>query len=225
MPTHDMNRMIIFDDGLSQLGVMTDLRAAFEVRTGMYTTAARIAAHHPKTLAGYWVPEHLAAVVASRANAPVNTLPEEEIIYCVSGRWALPDPNLQLKVGEVAVEEASGHVVAALLRRADAEYFLTTGQLHERAHLRRMAQRVLYKYPWDIIARYQQTIPHDIASVRMLAARVPRHGVSIIGDNPVEVHQSAAVSPGVVYDAQNGPIVVHENAVVRPNCVLPLNPN
>jgi hypothetical protein len=47
-----MHRMIIFDDGLGQLGPMADLRASFEVRTGMFTTGRRIVMHRPKTLAG-----------------------------------------------------------------------------------------------------------------------------------------------------------------------------
>src|SRR5262245_1188723 len=160
-----MHRMIIFDDGLGQFGPMTDLRAAFEVRTGMFTTAGRIAAHRPKMLAGYWVPPRLRALVAERANAPVNILPNEEVLQCVSGRWSMPDPSLDLAVGEALVEEATGHVIAAVLRRADAEYFLNTGQLHERAQTQLLDRRVLYKFPWDILLSIKQTIAHDIMSL------------------------------------------------------------
>ncbi|MCZ6492461.1 MAG: putative sugar nucleotidyl transferase, partial [Planctomycetota bacterium] len=141
-----MPRMIIFDDGLGQLGPMTDLRASFEVRTGMLTTAGRLAAHRPKSLAGYWVPDHLKSLLTERANAPVNRLPNEEVFYCVNGRWAMPDPDVKLQIGEAATEEATGHVVAAMLRRADAEYFLTTRQLHERVAAHAIGNRLLYKY-------------------------------------------------------------------------------
>ena len=61
-----MKRMIIFDDGQAELGPMTDLRAAFEVRTGMHLTSARLDAWRPRTLAGYWAPEHLRAVARHR---------------------------------------------------------------------------------------------------------------------------------------------------------------
>src|SRR5688572_22188964 len=118
-----MHRMIIFDDGMGQLGPMTDLRASFEVRTGMYLTAGRIAAHRPKALAGYWVPQRLRPLVAERADAPVNSLPNEEVLLCINGRWAMPDPSMHLGVGEAVIEKATGHVIAAALRRADAEYF------------------------------------------------------------------------------------------------------
>jgi len=219
MPTRHLSRMIIFDDGLGQFGPMTDLRASFEIRTGMLTTGARIVAARPKTLAGYWTPDHLTPLVSARANAPVNVLPDEETLFCVNGRWALPDDDLHLSVGEAVAEERSGHVLAAHLRRADADYFLRTGQLHERIRVKRTPQRLLYKYPWDVIALIRRTIPHDILAVRLLDAKVPAHGV-VLGHHPVEVHRSATVGPNVVFDAERGPIVVHDNAVVRPNAVL-----
>ena len=105
-----MASMIIFDDGLGELGPMCDLRASFEVRTGMLTTAGRLVMHRPKSLGGYWVPQRLAALVAQRANAPVNRLPVEEVLYCANGRWSIPDANLDLDVGQAAIEQASGHV-------------------------------------------------------------------------------------------------------------------
>src|SRR5690554_1827256 len=139
-----MHRMIIFDDGLGHFGPMTDMRASFELRTGMYTTAGRAICMRPKSLAGYWVPPRLEALLRERANAPVNELPDEEEVLCVNGRWAMPDFDIKLDLGSAIVEPAAGglnHVVMALLRRADAEYFLTTGQLHERAQVREMKQR------------------------------------------------------------------------------------
>jgi UDP-N-acetylglucosamine diphosphorylase/glucosamine-1-phosphate N-acetyltransferase len=216
-----MSHMIIFDDGRGQLGPMTDLRASFEVRTGMFTTAARIAAHRPKTLGGYWVPDRLRPVVAARANAPVNVLSDDdETLYCVNGRWAVPDHELTLDVGTALVEESTGHVVIAHLRHADAEYFLATRELHERVSVRHSERRLLYKYPWDVIAVLGQTIPHDIYSTRIAQARIPGPGMHVLGDRPVELHPTSLIGPNVVFDAQEGPIVVHEDATVRPNVVL-----
>jgi UDP-N-acetylglucosamine diphosphorylase/glucosamine-1-phosphate N-acetyltransferase len=213
-------RMIIFDDGLGQLGPMTDLRASFEVRTGMLTTAGRIRALRPKMLAGYWVPEHLRALVAARADAPVNAMPNEEALVCVNGRWALPDPKLELGLEHALVEEATGHVICACLRRANAEYFLMTGQLHERVQVKRHSQRVLYKYPWDVMGLVQETIPRDIESVRLLDTRVPGPDCTTTGPHPVELHATATIGPNVVFDSAAGPIVVHERAVIRPGAVL-----
>jgi UDP-N-acetylglucosamine diphosphorylase/glucosamine-1-phosphate N-acetyltransferase len=215
-----MVRMIIFDDGLGQLGPMTDLRAVFEVRTGMRTTANRISASRPKALAGYWVPQHLAGVVGERANAPVNLLPNEEVVLCVNGRWALPDPKLDLNLNEAAVEQATGHVVAANFRRADAEYFLTTGQLHERTQVINVESRVLYRYPWDVLGMIKQTVPHDImASMTTDSMRV-RDFADVVGSYPVQVHESARIYPNVVLDAEHGPIMLQARAVIRPGAVI-----
>lgn len=215
-----MHRMIIFDDGMGQLGPMTDLRASFEVRSGMFTTGRRIAAHRPKSLAGYWVPERLKAAVSERADAPVNHLPDEESFYCVNGRWALPDATLRLDLGQALVEQATGHVIAAILRHADAEYFLTTGQLHERVETLRLDKRVLYKYPWDVMHSMKETVPHDILSMRILDAAIPSDIATVIGQHPIEIHTSAKILPNVVFDAQAGPIMIHERAVIRPGVVL-----
>ena len=215
-----MPRMIIFDDGLGQLGPMTDLRASFEVRTGVLTTAGRIAAHRPRSLAGYWVPDHLKDVLIERANAPVNHLPDEEVVYCVNGRWAMPDPDLKLKVSQAATEEATGHVVAAMLRRADAEYFLTTGQLHERVETQAIGDRLLYKYPWDVLSIINKTITYDLLNVRMVEAHVPSEVATITGEHPVEVHHAAKLYPNVVLDAEQGPIAINERAVIRPGAVI-----
>ncbi|MCZ6613048.1 MAG: putative sugar nucleotidyl transferase [Planctomycetota bacterium] len=215
-----MTGMIIFDDGLGQLGPLTDLRASFEVRTGMLTTAGRLAAQWPQSLAGYWVPRSLKPLVASRSNAPVNHLPDEDALYCVNGRWGMPDGRLKLEVGQAATDQATGHVVAAMLTRADAEAFLTTGELPDGADTRPIAGHVLYEYPWDVLSLLNKTITHDIGLSRLVDAKVPTGEAVIIGQHPVEVHESATLYPNVVLDAEHGPIVIHERAVVRPGSVI-----
>lgn len=215
-----MHPLIIFDDGLGQLGPMTDLRASFEVRTGMYTTAARIAAQRPKTLAGYWAPQRLAAVVAERANAPVNRLPDVPTLHCINGRWGLPDPMQKLEPGEALVERATGHTISAVLSRKDAEHFLSTGGLPERVHTRHIEQRVLYQYPWDVLRCIIQTIPHDILSLRLPDAQIPGEVASVVGQHPIEIHATARIYPNVVFDAEHGPIIIHERAKVRPGAIL-----
>ncbi|MEM7229425.1 MAG: putative sugar nucleotidyl transferase, partial [Planctomycetota bacterium] len=92
-----MHDLIIFDDGLGQLGPMADLRAAFEIRTGMFTTAGRIAQTYQRArFCGFRVPAHLEALVRSRANALVNDLPDIEPLLLINGRWSMPDPDLNL---------------------------------------------------------------------------------------------------------------------------------
>lgn len=215
-----MIRMIVFDDGRGSLGPMTDLRAAFEVRTGMLTTAGRIATWRPKTLAGYWVPAPLRALVAERANAPVNVLPDEEQLLCVNGRWGLPDAGLDLDLGEAAVEADTGEVVAAHLRRAEAEVLLSSGELHDRVRTVALPGRQLYRFPWDVLDMLPEALMRDLRATRILDAKILAESAPIMGYEPVEVHASAMLGPNVVFDATRGPIIVHERAVIRPGAVL-----
>jgi UDP-N-acetylglucosamine diphosphorylase/glucosamine-1-phosphate N-acetyltransferase len=159
-------------------------------------------------------------VVAERADGPVNHLQDEEVFYCVNGRWALPDGTLRLNTGQALVEQASGHVIIAMLRRADAEYFLTTGQLHERSDVHHVDRRVLYKYPWDVLRTMKETIPRDILSMRLVDAQMAADAAAVVGEHPVEVHSSARIYPNVTFDAEHGPIIVHERAVIRPGAVI-----
>jgi UDP-N-acetylglucosamine diphosphorylase/glucosamine-1-phosphate N-acetyltransferase len=216
-----MARLIVFDDGRGQFGPMGDLRAAFEIRTGMHTNAGRIAMTWPRRLAALFVPEHIRAVVAERANAPVNQLPgDEEVLLCVNGRWCLPDASLRLDAGEAVTEGPTGHVVAAALRRADAEYLLSKGELHERVRVvNSTPERVLHCHPWDVMAWSGNAIASDILATRMIDTAVPRE-TQTIGDYPIEVHSSATLLPNVILDAADGPIMIHERAVIRPGAVI-----
>ena len=166
------------------------------------------------------MPERIADLLGERANAPVNDLPADEEILCVNGRWGMPDPDLNLPVGQALVEHDSAHVVAAKLRRADAGYFLENGQLHERVEIRRQVERVLYRYPWDVIGLMNETIAHDILSTRVLDAKVIGDEATVFGAHHVDVDASATVLPGVTFDATQGPIMVDENATVRPGAIL-----
>jgi UDP-N-acetylglucosamine diphosphorylase/glucosamine-1-phosphate N-acetyltransferase len=212
--------MVIFDDGHGRFGPMTDLRAAFEMRTGMLTAAGRLAVSRPEPLGAYWVAQHLAAVVAERADAPVNRLPEAKDLLCVNGRWRLPRRDLSLKRGQAAVEQDSGHVVAARLARDDAERFLASGELPDGVEAQPLDRDLLYVHPWDVLAMLSEAICRDIGSVRILDAKVPTDEATVIGPHPVEVHRSAKLYPNVVLDAERGPIAIHERAVVRPGAII-----
>ena len=214
-----MTRMVIFDDARGELGPMTDLRASFEIRSGMLTTAGRLLAAGPEALAGYWVPDRLAAVVAQRAGAPVNQVPDDDVVLCVNGRWSGLDLDVEVGPGQAVVEEATGDVAAAMLARADAERFLGRGELPDAVEARSVDRALLYRYPWDVLGALRQTITHDLAAVRMLDAKVPQEA-AVVGDHPVEVHVSAELAPNVVLDAARGPIRVNEGAVIRPGAVI-----
>ncbi len=212
--------MIIFDDARGELGPLADLRASFELRSGALTTAERIAAARPEKLRGYRVPDHLAGLVAERAAVPVNAeLPRDAGgVLCVNGRWAMPRRDLVIPDGEALIEGATGDVVAAHLSGRDVEALLESGEPPPGARRRELSGAVLYRHPWDVLKWLRQAIGFDIASLARRGAAPSR--AAVVGDHPVDVHQSARLYPGVVLDAEKGPIRIEEGAVVRPGAVL-----
>lgn len=215
--------MIIFDDGRHDLSPMTDLRAVFEIRTGVFPTLGRITNARRETLVGVWTPQRLAAVIAERSSVPVNQLPvESRDVLLVNGRWLLPcgGESFNPALHEAIVQQESGDVILTRLTIDGALHFLTTGSLPDEAHVQGVAGQVLLTHPWEVIRHRDAAIGHDLHAARLLDTQVPPHGVTVLGDHPVEIHRTAKVYPGVVLDAEHGPVSVNEHAVIRPNAVV-----
>ena len=211
-----MEHLLIFDDGRGRLGPLTDLRAAFDVRTGMLTTAERIRQAWSGADAAYAAPETIAPVVAERTDAPVNRVPDGTV-RLVNGRWCRPDARLAVKKGEAAVSD-DGAVVTARLDASVAAAFLETGALPDGVPAV-TCDAVLYRDPWDVLRELPETLLHDIAATRVIDAMIAGDG-DVMGTYPVTVHESARIGPRVVFDVEQGPVVVHERAVVRPGAIL-----
>lgn len=218
--------MIIFDDGRHDLSPMTDLRAVFEIRTGVFPTLGRITHARSETLVGVWAPQRLAAIVAERSAVPVNQLPiESRQVLLVNGRWLLPSrggegDGFSPALNEAIVQQESGDVILVRLTIDGALHFLTTGSLPDEVHVRAAAGQALLTHPWDVIRHRDAAIGHDLHATRLLDTQVPPHGVTVLGDHPVEIHRTAKVYPGVVLDAEHGPVSINEHAVIRPNAVV-----
>ncbi len=217
--------LIIFDDGEALMGPITDLRAVFEIRTGMLRTCERIASTYAAAglgaVGGYWTRPHLADLVAERMGGlPVNRRPAGDRFRVVNGRWALPDASLKVQPGEALVEGESGHVVVALLDRADAEAFLEHSVLPDHIRTQALDERVLYQHAWEVVDWCRRTIPRDIIATRLPDAQLVSKVAAITGQHPIEIDRSAVVHPNVTLDVENGPIMIHARAVIRPGSVL-----
>jgi UDP-N-acetylglucosamine diphosphorylase/glucosamine-1-phosphate N-acetyltransferase len=210
----------IFDDDLGQFGPMTDLRASFEVRSGMLTNAGRIELAFRDPLAGYHVPQRLAELVRHRATVPVNKLAGDEPFLLINGRWGQPDSELELGTGQALIEAGTGELVAARLSRSDAEATLAHNVLPDTVRAAETEGPVLSRYPWDVLGVLREVITGDILAVRLLDAKVPDASAAIVGSHAVEIHETATVHPNVVLDAQLGPIAVLDKAVIRPGAVI-----
>ncbi len=229
-----MKRAILFDLDLSAAGSpvpfsgpavlspLTDLRAAFDVRTGVLTTLDRWArVVHVDAL---MVPPGLVALTKERHVKPVNSglalahgAPDDVLV--VNGRCVLPVPEaLGLAFGAALVEKASGHLVA-WRTTIDNATALTPGASVKTDTVACIDRRVLLTRPWHVRSLRDGAIAADLELLANVPSAIPP-GVTPIGAHPIHIDPSARVYPTVVLDADHGPIWIGPHAVVRPGAIL-----
>lgn len=237
---------IIFDDGRGWLSPLTDLRAAFDIRTGVDTTLERFG--RSLDIVALFVPEPLAPLTAERqglgsradaalpVNNPASISAIDGPVLMVNGRAPMGAAiAADLKPGQVVREPGSGDIVAAVCRAAQVEGLLAgdAGGLAQ-ALTPAMAESfggtrpMLLGRPWHVRSWRDECLRADLewhAPRRMKLVRaagrpdVPA-GTLCMGANHVAVADGATLAPGVVLDSTLGHIVIDEGAVVRPGAIV-----
>lgn len=217
-----MARLLVFDDGRGRLAPLTDLRAAFELRTGAVTTAERLA----RTVgppAGYIVPEPLEALVAERADAPVNRLPgdaddagDDEPYLLVNGRWTAVHRELPTALN-TAVIAADGSLAAALVDRAAVEAFIADPSTTP-AGLETIADDNidLITRPWHVIEHARANLVADLAACDFDELDADWPGVIVTGDRPVRVGPGVTIGAHVSIDTTGGAVCIDAGATIAP---------
>ncbi len=214
-----------FHDSKGLLAPLTDLRASFDVRTGVQTLRERFAPScvfvppELEDLAREVVP----AIRPAHAPAPpavlLNQTPGEvgEMLV-VNGRCPLPPVDERLPLGHAVVEEGSGDLILAHVRAEDVPR-VARGDLGG-LDLATRPGRHLISRPWHVRALRDACIDHDLAHLCAHAEHSPRHltGVSLVGWGPMA--NNGTICAGVVLDLTHGPIAVLDGAVVRPGAIL-----
>jgi len=238
-----MHRLIAFDDGKGVLSPLTDLRAAFNVRTGALTTLERVRRWLGASVVGLWVPEAARALTRHAHSEPVNTWPAGDApLYVYNGRCVIPPARLrELKPGEIITEAGTGDLVAGLLAPEVARRAVlgepvpgtvvadlpAPAMLSRPWHVRRFRDTAI-KLDLELLARRTPQGPDDATSDQELF-ELPSGGLTIsgqgpeplrIGGGPLTIRGGARVYPGVVLDVEHGGIVIDENAMVRPGAIL-----
>lgn len=219
-------RLIVFDDGKADLAPMTDLRAAFDIRTGALTTLERIEREIGRRADALLVPEFIEPVVRERCAgmtppALINEIPLGGTDYLlVNGRWAVPSKQLDdLEPGDQLVEAGTEDLVAMRGTIDDARALLRNvtppGTIVDRLDAPTLLSR-----PWHFMTFRDAALDVDLH----LLARGPTQelppGVMQIGDHPLTIHPEAIIYPSVVLDTEKGPIVIDQGAIVRPGSIL-----
>lgn len=223
-----MTSAIVFDDGMGELGPLTDLRASFEVRTGALTTLERLmrvlGAVAGVQIKGVTAPAGVAALTAERVSLPVNdpggmSEGADPGVLLVNGRCVLPPSGLEkLALGEALTSGTS--VVAARLAAAQARVFLGSFALPKQARTREIGEACLLQAPWDVVRFRDRAMELDLAAlVQGPTQELPEGVIGIAGDQ-IRISGGALVYPGVVLDAGGGPIVIEDGATIRPGAVI-----
>lgn len=211
---------MVFDDGAGDFGPLTDLRPAFELRTGALLTRERIAAAlgGPMRLA---VPAEMAELTREITGWSVSVLPRPRsgeaerpagAEVWVSGRVTLAGLRAVeaampgLRRGRVELRAGDGSLVAGSAGVAGAEVVPEPGN-----------QRWLLSRPWHLLDDLEASLRADLETG--LYAALPARSATL-GDGPVRVHPSATIQPGVVLNTTGGPIAIDEHATIGANSVL-----
>lgn len=232
-----MPSVIIYDDGAADLRPLTDLRAAFDIRTGALTTRERLTVLLEQVaecpVAALIAPPEIAPLVAERSRYPVNPddLPavcseasDDGSVFVINGRAVLPPANLgELEVGQAFID-GDGSLIGAHLSIDDAVRFLADDStLPDGLETAAAPERVLMQYPWDVIAMRDHALLIDLAMLLSGDSQeLPEGVVAIDGDDDpsIRIAPSAVIYPTVVLDASEGPIVIDDGATVRPQAII-----
>jgi len=211
--------LIVFDDGLGDLGPLTDLRPSFAVRTGADTTLERIVRIFDIPFAGVRVPESLLGIAPEACRAPLVSEVEGDSALLINGRCPLPDPSwINLDTGQAIVESGSGAVIAARLCRKGVAEFLASMELPDGANAREAAPQLLISQPWDVVRHRDSAIAADLVGLR--DRRPGGAGFEIIGEHPVGIDPTATIARSAVLDSTRGPIRLGAGAVIRHGAIV-----
>lgn len=208
---------------------MVDLRASFDLRTGMLTTRERIAAATGRTPIGAIVPGHLGPVVSeAHPTLAVNDrLEVDEPVAVVNGRLLSPPDGIDLEPGTAEIDPEDGSIRRAVLDQEAIRALISTeGPIGEAAlpdGIRRVerAEPALARHAWDLFVTAGERIGDDIARlVRPSDHWMRLHGGTVIGDEVIRIAASATLDPHVVVDARNGPVVVESDVHIGAHSVL-----
>jgi len=222
-----MRPAIIFDDGLGQLAPLTDLRAAFDVRTGALTTYERLRRLLDLDVVAVCVPDGLRQVAEERHGQRVTrfTPGGHDPVLIINGRCVDPPEGVSdLQRNEAIVDPESGHVIAVCRDPEHAWTRTPTGELAlTGSEKTRAAPRpCLISRPWHVRTFRDRCLALDLDLIAAAGGfdPAPEHAAVMGTANRVKVHPGARVCPGVVLDAEGGMIVIDEHATVRPGAII-----
>lgn len=194
-------KLILFDDGKGELAPLTDLRPAFDIRTGAWTPIERWA-DIGMPPAGLLVPIGRADLATEQhPKIPINDTPPQGAVL-VNGRWPLSAEHAEM-IAELEEGHALVHDGALLAARIGD---VGADPLDAASYLAKDFDAPILTRCWHVRTHRDACIAYDLA--RMAPAK------------GVVVREGAKVAESAVLDASHGAIVIDENARVGHHAVI-----
>lgn len=213
---------VVFDDGKGSLSPLTDLRPAFDVRTGALTNLERNRIALGLDVVALYVPPPLAELAGEDHDISINRLPVQSgEVLVVNGRCPIPPEQLrEPEPGTVYLDPVEGVPVGGRLNLVDAIRVLV-GEMPDRP-TQTLDGPVLMNRPWHFRSVRDHAIRFDLGIIRSTRTFKPiPDGVLVIGDHDrVLLDHDATVYAGVTIDVESGPVHIAGHAVVRPGAVI-----
>jgi UDP-N-acetylglucosamine diphosphorylase/glucosamine-1-phosphate N-acetyltransferase len=211
--------VVLFDDGHGATAPLTDLRASFMLRTGALTTLERLRRMMPNRKFRVWTRASVEAITRETTDLTVNE-PATGLVLLFNGRCPLPPASVhELQEGEGLIDEATGDLIAALLKGEDANALILGGRPAV-PHAKRVKDAVLISRPWHVRTHRDACIKADLALLLGEGRGELPTGALKVGDARISISQTAKIYPGTLFDVEQGPIVIDHDAVVRPGAQL-----
>lgn len=224
---------LVLDDRRGQLSPLTDLRPAFDLRTGACTTLERFSTVFE--IAGLLVSRDIAELVRqSHPDSDINECAlgaiESPAVFVLNGRAPLAaEVASNLKPGQLWCDDRTGDLIAACSPIGSLEALLAgtpDGFSRMQVTLASESRAAgMLSRPWHIRSLRDACIRED------LGFHVPRRakqwgwpelapGTLRWGTEDLVVAPTATVWPGVFLDNTTGPIWIDEHATVRPGSII-----
>ncbi len=225
-----MLSVLVFDSIHARIGAgsvqpllapITDLRAAFDIRTGALTTLRRILLHSrlndlPQP-DGLLVPSRIESIVRERTppTLPVNPnrLPAVGVLL-INGACPLIDADSTgLELGHAQIDRSTG-IIAKAHVPADRAAGVLQGDVHG-LHLHHADVPTLTR-PWHVRAHRDTCLAADLK----LLERSRTDWIRPADAAGVLLSASASVHPSAIFDTAAGAVVIDDHATVRPGAII-----